>query len=61
MMKLIHIESDDQKFDFVFNTFTTEIDPDDLVIPAEYEEKQESSIDLSDLDISLPDISSLNS
>ncbi len=61
IMKIIHIEADKQKFDFVFNTFTTEIDPEDLVIPAEYEEKQQSSVDLSDLNISLPDISSSES
>ncbi len=54
MMKIIHVEKEDQKYDFIFKTFSVEVDEEDLTIPSEYTEKEASEIDLSALGISIP-------
>lgn len=57
IMKLIHVESDTAKADFIFDELSVTIDEDKLKIPEDYEVKETSEIDLSALGISIPDIS----
>lgn len=49
LLKLIHVESDDAKYDIVINALSNEIDPEELVIPDKYEQKETSKISLKDL------------
>ncbi len=49
IIKVIHIESEDKKYDININVISSEIDSEELIIPDGYKEKETSKINLSEL------------
>lgn len=55
IIKVIHVESDEGKFDLNVNVISSEIDSEELIIPDGYTEKETSKISLSDISELIPD------
>lgn len=55
IIQIIHVESDQGNFDITINNISSEIDSDELIVPDNYEQKESSKIDLSELSALLSD------
>ena len=49
LLRIIHIESEKEKYDIIINVLSNEIDKDELIIPDNYKEKEASKISLKDI------------